>query len=162
MKKAIYPGSFDPPTLGHLDIIKRSAEIFENVTVLVMSNSQKKPLFSPLERVSMIKEFTSSIPGVSVETYEGLLVDYAKETQSDILIRGLRATMDFEYELQISQVNRVQYPRLETVFLATSLEYAYLSSTVVREFASYGGDISKFVPPEIISLICDKYQKDKE
>lgn len=153
MRKAIYPGSFDPITYGHLDIISRSRAMFDEIIVAVLDNSAKKPLFSADERVSMIKGLVKDYDNVSVATFDGLTVDFAKKVDASVIIRGLRAVTDFEYELQIAQVNHVQYPSIETVFLTTSLSYSYLSSTVVREFASYGGDISKFVPDEIIPLI---------
>lgn len=145
MKKAIYPGSFDPITFGHLDIIDRSAKLFDELIVGVLYNSQKNALFSIDERVSMIKELTQKYHNVTVLPFEGLLVDFAKQTDANVIVRGLRAVTDFEYELQLAQTNKVEYPDLETVFLTTSLNYSYLSSTVVREFASYGGDISRFV-----------------
>ena len=153
MRKAIYPGSFDPITFGHLDIISRSRMMFDEIIVAVLDNSAKNSLFSADERVSMIKGLVKDYDNVSVATFDGLTVDFAKKVDASVIIRGLRAVTDFEYELQIAQVNHVQYPSIETVFLTTSLSYSYLSSTVVREFASYGGDISKFVPDEIIPLI---------
>ena len=134
MKVGIYPGSFDPVTFGHLDIIERSARIVDELVVGVLNNSAKNSLFSLEERVSMIKEMTAQI-----------------------IIRGLRAVTDFEYELQIAQANGVQNPEIETVFLTSSLNYSYLSSTIVKEFASYGGDISKFVPEQFIDRIYAKY-----
>ena len=158
MIKAIYPGSFDPVTLGHLDIIERSARMFDQVIVGVLNNTAKKPLFSIDERVSMIRGLADRYPNVKVKSFEGLLVDFARSEDANIVIRGLRAVTDFEYELQIAQTNRISYPALDTVFLVTSLNYSYLSSTIVKEIASYGGDISKFVPPEILPLIEDKYR----
>ena len=158
MKKAIYPGSFDPITFGHMDIITRSAKLFDEVVVGVLSNSAKSALFSTEERVSMIEGLLAEYPNVTVDSFDGLLVDYAKRIDATIIIRGLRAVTDFEYELQIAQTNRVQFPQLDTVFLTTSLHYSYLSSTIVREFASYGGDITSFVPKEIIPLIEAKYR----
>ena len=137
MKIAIYPGSFDPVTLGHVDIIRRSTEIVDELIVAVLTNSAKNPLFSVEERVNMIKEITADIPKVKVESFSGLLVDFAKENDANIIVRGLRAVTDFEYELQISQMNRTIYPKVDTMFLTTSLEYAYLSSTIVKEVASY-------------------------
>ena len=157
MKKAIYPGSFDPITFGHLDIIKRSAEIVDELVVGVLNNSAKKSLFSLDERVSMIEEMTRDYPNVTVASFEGLLVDYMEEIGATIIIRGLRAVTDFEYELQIAQSNHVQNPGIETVFLTTNLKYSYLSSTIVKEFASYGGDISNFVPEQFIQKIYEKY-----
>ena len=160
MKKAIYPGSFDPVTFGHIDIITRSAKIVDELVVGVLNNSAKNSLFSLEERVSMIKEMTKDIPNVTVTSFDGLLVDYMNEIGATIIIRGLRAVTDFEYELQIAQANHVQNEEIETIFLTTDLKYSYLSSTIVKEFASYGGDISKFVPECFIDRIYDKY-KDK-
>ena len=153
MKKAIYPGSFDPLTLGHLDIIERSARIVDELVVGVLNNSAKNSLFSLDERVSMIKEMTDSMPNVTVTSFNGLLVDYMREIDATIIVRGLRAVTDFEYELQIAQTNHVENPEVETIFLTTSLQYSYLSSTIVKEFASYGGDLSKFVPARFIDRI---------
>lgn len=161
MKKAIYPGSFDPLTLGHLDIIERSARIVDELVVGVLNNSAKNSLFSLDERVSMIKEMTDSMPNVTVTSFNGLLVDYMREIDATIIVRGLRAVTDFEYELQIAQTNHVENPEVETIFLTTSLQYSYLSSTIVKEFASYGGDLSKFVPACFIDRIYDKYQIKK-
>ena len=159
MKRAIYPGSFDPVTFGHLDIIERSAGLFDELIIGVLYNSQKNALFSIDERVSMIKELTAKYENVRVMAFEGLLVEFAKEIEANVIVRGLRAVTDFEYELQIAQTNKVEYPKLETIFLTTSLNYSYLSSTIVREFASYGGDISRFVPAEIIPKILSKYHQ---
>ncbi len=157
MKVAIYPGSFDPVTFGHLDIIERSSKIVDELVIGVLNNSAKNSLFSLEERVSMIKEMTAHLPNVKVGYFEGLLVDYMKEINATIIIRGLRAVTDFEYELQIAQANGVQIEGIETVFLTTNLKYSYLSSTIVKEFASYGGDISKFVPEQFIDRIYAKY-----
>ena len=161
MKRAIYPGSFDPLTLGHLDMIERSAKIVDELVIGVLNNSAKNSLFSLEERVSMIKEMTESMPNVTVASFDGLLVDYMKEINATIIVRGLRAVTDFEYELQIAQTNHVENPEVETIFLTTSLQYSYLSSTIVKEFASYGGDISKFVPARFIDRIYDKYHISK-
>ncbi len=157
MKRAIYPGSFDPVTFGHLDIIERSSKIVDELVIGVLNNSAKNSLFSLEERVSMIKEMTSSIPNVKVASFDGLLVDYMREIDATIIVRGLRAVTDFEYELQIAQSNHVQNPDVETIFLTTNLQYSYLSSTIVKEFASYGGDISRFVPGQLIERIYAKY-----
>ena len=161
MKRAIYPGSFDPLTLGHLDMIKRSAKIVDELVIGVLNNSAKNSLFSLDERVSMIKEMTESMPNVTVASFDGLLVDYMKEINATIIVRGLRAVTDFEYELQIAQTNHVENQEVETIFLTTSLQYSYLSSTIVKEFASYGGDISKFVPARFIDRIYEKYHISK-
>ena len=161
MKRAIYPGSFDPLTLGHLDMIERSAKIVDGLVIGVLNNSAKNSLFSLDERVSMIKEMTESMPNVTVASFDGLLVDYMKEINATIIVRGLRAVTDFEYELQIAQTNHVENPEVETIFLTTSLQYSSLSSTIVREFASYGGDISKFVPARFIDRIYEKYHISK-
>ena len=161
MGKAIYPGSFDPVTFGHLDMIKRSAAIMDELIVGVLNNSAKNSLFSVDERVSMLKELTKDIPNVTVDSFDGLLVDYMKKSGATIIVRGLRAVTDFEYELQIAQTNHVEYPEAETIFLTTNLKYSYLSSSIVREFAAYGGDISNFVPPQFIDRISEKYNIKK-
>ena len=156
MKKAIYPGSFDPVTFGHMDIITRSAQIVDELVVGVLNNSAKNSLFSLEERVSMIKEMTKDMPNVTVASFDGLLVDFMNEIDATIIVRGLRAVTDFEYELQIAQANQ-QDSKIETIFLTTDLRYSYLSSTIVKEFASYGGDISNFVPECFIDRIYEKY-----
>ena len=157
MKIALYPGSFDPVTLGHLDIIIRASKIFDELTVSVLNNKVKSPLFSVEERVTILKEVTKNIPNVKIDSYEGLLADYAMRTGAMVVIRGLRAITDFEYELQLAQTNQKLAENLDTIFLTTSLEYAYLSSHMVKEVASFGGDISKFVPPQVADLLYDKY-----
>lgn len=156
MSRALYPGSFDPVTLGHLDIIKRSSLMFDELIIGVLNNSSKTPLFSVEERVNMLKEVTKDIPNVKVESFTGLLVDFARESNINIVIRGLRAVTDFEYELQMAQSNRAVNKDVDTIFLTTSIEYAYLSSSVVKEYARYGVDISSFVPAEIVSRLQDK------
>lgn len=161
MKKAIYPGSFDPVTLGHLDIIRRSASLVDHLIVGVLNNSTKTPLFSVNERVNMLREVTKDLPNVEVLSFSGLLVDFAAEHNVSVIIRGLRAVTDFEYELAMSQTNRVAAPGIDTVFLTTSLKYAYLSSSIVKEMAMYGGDIHKFVPEEIIDRVYEKYGINK-
>ena len=158
MHKAIYPGSFDPMTYGHLDIIKRAAGMFDEVIVSVLDNRSKTPLFSVEERVNILKKATEDIPNVKVESFNGLLIDYAKANNVNIAVRGLRAITDFEYELQVSQTNRLlSGGELDTIFLTTSLEYAYLSSSSVKEIASFGGDISKCVPTFIADKVYEKY-----
>ncbi len=157
MSKAIYPGSFDPITFGHIDIIERASKIVDELVVGVLCNSAKNPLFSLDERVSMIEEMTKHLPNVIVQAFDGLLVDYMNKIGATLIVRGLRAVTDFEYELQIAQTNHVQNENIETIFLTTNLNYSYLSSTIVKEFASYGGDISKFVPEQFIERIYAKY-----
>ena len=159
MSRAIYPGRFDAVTFGHLDIIERSSKMFDEVIIGVLCNSAKKSLFTVEERVDMIRKMTDKYDNVKVMSFEGLLIDFAKEVDATIIIRGLRAVTDFDYEIQIAQTNKVEYDKLETIFMATSLQYSYLSSTIVREFASYGGDISRFVPEEIVPLVEDKFKK---
>ena len=161
MKKAIYPGSFDPVTNGHVDMIERASKIVDELVVGVLNNSAKNSLFSLDERVSMLKEITKDMPNVTVASFDGLLVDFMEKIDATIIVRGLRAVTDFEYELQIAQTNHVENPEVETIFLTTSLQYSYLSSTIVKEFASYGGDLSKFVPARFIDRIYDKYQIKK-
>ena len=159
MLKAIYPGSFDPVTLGHLDIIKRSAAMVDELIVGVLNNNTKSPLFSVEERVKMLEEVTQSLPNVKIVPFAGLLVDFARETGAKMVIRGLRAITDFEYELQMSQVNHKLEESVETVFLTTSLEYSYLSSSIVKEVAAFGGEISQFVPEGIVARIQEKIHK---
>lgn len=161
MKRAIYPGSFDPVTNGHVDIILRSSKIVDRLIVGVLNNSAKKSLFSVEERVSMLKELTKDLPNVEVTSFDGLLVDYMREIDASIIVRGLRAVTDFEYELQIAQTNHIENTDIETIFLTTNLQYSYLSSTIVKEFASYGGDISKFVPEQFVDRIYEKYNIKK-
>lgn len=157
MKRAIYPGSFDPVTFGHIDIIERSSRIVDELVVGVLNNSAKNSLFSLQERVNMIEEMTKDMTNVKVGSFDGLLVDYMNKIDATIIVRGLRAVTDFEYELQIAQTNHVQDENIETIFLTTNLKYSYLSSTIVKEFASYGGDISRFVPSCFIDDIYKKY-----
>lgn len=161
MRIGIYPGSFDPVTLGHLDIIMRSSRLVDKLVIGVLNNSSKEPLFAAIERVNMLKEVTKFMPNVEVESFEGLLVDFADLKKADIIVRGLRAVTDFEYELQLAQINHKVNPRIDTVFLTTSVEYAYLSSSVVREIAMYNGDIVGLVPNEIVDKVYQKYNDMK-
>lgn len=156
MSTAIYPGSFDPVTLGHLDIIKRSAAIFDHVIIGVLNNTAKKPLFSLEERVNMLKDAVSDLDNVSVESFEGLLVDFVKQKNTNVIIRGLRALTDFDLEMQMAQSNRMVASDVDTVFLSTSLQYSYLSSSIVKEYARYGVDLKEFVPECVISKLIDK------
>lgn len=159
MLRAIYPGSFDPVTFGHLDIITRSSSLVDELIVGVLNNNAKSPLFSVEERVKMLKEVTENIPKVKIVPFEGLLVDFARKTDARMIIRGLRAITDFEYELQMAQTNHKMEPQLETVFLTTNLAYSYLSSTTVKEVAAFGGDISQFVPEIVEKRIQEKINK---
>lgn len=156
MRRAVYPGSFDPLTNGHLDIITRSARLVDELIVGVLNNNVKSPLFSLEERVNILMEATRDIPNVKVESFSGLSIDFVKKCQAGFIVRGLRAITDFDYELQMAQTNRILSPQIDTIFLTTSLEYAYLSSTTVKEVASYGGDITKFVPPTVVDKLYDK------
>ena len=157
MKTAVYPGSFDPVTLGHYDIIERSSKIFDKLIVGVLNNSAKSPLFSVEERVNMLKDVTSHFPNVEVQSFAGLLIDFVRSNDANVIVRGLRAITDFEYELQLAQMNRVIAPEIDTLFLTTNLKYAYLSSSMAKEVAMYGGDISSFLSPEIAEKVREKY-----
>ena len=159
MLRAVYPGSFDPVTYGHLDIIRRSARIADELVVGVLNNNAKMPLFSVEERVKMLKEVTNEFSNVKVVPFEGLLIDFAKQVEADFVVRGLRAITDFEYELQMSQTNHKLEPEVETMFLTTSIEYSYLSSTTVKEVAAFGGDISQFVPEAVAAALEQKMNK---
>ena len=154
--RAVYPGSFDPVTYGHLDIIKRASQQFDEVIVGVLFNSQKTPLFSTEERVKILKEVTRDIPNVSIKSFEGLSVNFVRECNAQVIIRGLRAITDFEYELSMAQTNRILAPDIDTMFLITSLEYAYLSSTTVKEVAGYNASIDQFVPQIVAEALKKK------
>ena len=156
MKCAVYPGSFDPVTLGHMDIIKRASSLFDRLIIAVLNNRAKTPLFSVEERVKMLEEVTKDLPNVEVKSFGGMTVDFARECGANALVRGLRAITDFEYELQIAQLNRVMDPDIDTVFLTTNLKYAYLSASSVKEVAAYGGDISHFVTPYVENEVHNK------
>ena len=156
MFRAIYPGSFDPVTKGHIDIIKRSATICDELIVGVLQNNKKTPLFSVEERVKKLVEFTKDMKNVKIVPFEGLLIDFAEQMEAKVIVRGLRAVTDFEYELQMAQTNRKLDSEIETLFLTTSLEYSYLSSTTVKEIASFGGDIRQFVPEFVADKIKEK------
>jgi len=156
MIRAIYPGSFDPITNGHLDIIKRSNRVVDELIIGVLNNNAKIPLFSVDERVRMIEEVTRGFEHVRVVPFDGLLIDFAKDCGAHVIIRGLRAITDFEYELQMSQTNHRLNPNIETMFLTTNIEYSYLSSSVVKEVAKFRGDISQFVPQAAATALCEK------
>ena len=157
-RRAVYPGSFDPVTYGHLDIITRASKAVDELIVGVLVNRAKIALFSVEERVKMLQIITKDLPNVRVESFSGLSVDFAKKQGAGFIVRGLRAITDFEYELQMAQTNRIMAPEIDTIFLTTNLEYAYLSSTTVKEVASYGGDITKFVPDYVAKAVIAKYQ----
>ena len=161
MLRAIYPGSFDPVTYGHYDIICRSCKIVDELIVGVLNNKAKMPLFSVEERVKMLKEVTKDLPNVRIVPFDGLLVDFADRVEADVVIRGLRAITDFEYELQMSQTNHKLSPNVETMFLTTSIEYSYLSSTTVREIAAVGGDVSQFVPEAVVRALENKMEEKR-
>ena len=161
MIRAIYPGSFDPVTLGHLDIIRRASRTVNELIVGVLNNGGKTPLFTAGERVEMLREVTKDIPNVKVMSFSGLLVDFAKHTDSTVVVRGLRAISDFDYELQMAQTNRKMNPHVDTMFLATSLEYAYLSSSTVKEVAFFDGDIREFVPELVVEKVRERVKERK-
>ncbi|KAF0822462.1 pantetheine-phosphate adenylyltransferase [Cytobacillus firmus] len=155
---AVCPGSFDPITYGHLDIIKRAAKVFEQVYVVVLNNSSKSPLFSVEERIQLIEEVTKDLKNVKVDSFQGLLMDYAKSVNANAVIRGLRAVSDFEYEMQITSMNRVLNDEVETFFIMTNNQYSFLSSSIVKEVAKYNGDISELVPDIVEKALKNKFQ----
>ena len=158
MSAVIYPGSFDPVTLGHMDVIERASKMFDKVIVCILNNSHKKsPLFSLDERVNMLKDVTSGLDNVEVDSFQGLLVDFAKEKDVKIIIRGLREITDFANELKMAQGNHMIYPDFETLFIATDPKYSFVSSSMVREYASYGKSVQDFVPKIVQSKIEEKY-----
>ena len=162
MATAVYPGSFDPVTRGHLDIIKRAAKINDHLIVAVLINSAKDPLFTVEERVALLTECCKSIPNVSVESFDGLTVEFAKKRHASVMVRGLRAVTDFENEIQLAQTNHALMPGIETMFLATSIKWSYLSSTIVKEAAFYGSDISKFVTPNVEKAVSEKFAQRRQ
>jgi len=159
-KIAVVPGSFDPMTNGHLDIIERAVKIFDQVYVVVLDNSSKVPLFTTEERMHLIGQAVTHFPSVKVDSFSGLLVDYAKLVNANVLIRGLRAVSDFEYEMQITSANRVLNEEIETFFIMTKNKYSFLSSSIVKEVAQYGGDISELVPVHVKEALKQKYSQN--
>ncbi|MBQ7858804.1 MAG: pantetheine-phosphate adenylyltransferase [Faecalibacterium sp.] len=157
MAIAVYPGSFDPVTKGHLDIIKRAARMHDKLIVAVLINSAKHPLFTVEERVKLLQECCAGIPNVTVESFDGLTVNFAKSRHATVLVRGLRAVTDFDNEIQLAQTNHALMPGIDTMFLATSIRWSYLSSTIVKEAARYGSDISKFVTPNVEAAVKEKF-----
>jgi pantetheine-phosphate adenylyltransferase len=155
---AVCPGSFDPITLGHLDIIKRGAKVFDQVYVVVLNNSSKQPLFDVNERIDLIREATKEISNVKVDSFQGLLVDYAKSVNANAILRGLRAVSDFEYEMQITSMNRVLNEEIETFFVMTNNQYSFLSSSIVKEVAKYNGNISELVPVPVKEALIEKFK----
>ena len=162
MPIAMYPGSFDPVTRGHLDIIKRSSRMFDTLIVAVLNNSAKTPLFTVKEREEMLRECCKDITNVKVMSFDGLTVNFAQQQPATVMVRGLRAVTDFENEIQLAQTNHALMPGIETMFLATSIKWSYLSSTIVKEAAYYGSDISKFVTPNVEKAVSEKYAQLRE
>lgn len=162
MKIGIYPGSFDPVTFGHLDIIERGAKIVDKLIVGVLTNNANTPLFSSEERVRMINNLTKHLDNVEAKAFDGLTVDFAHAEGATVIVRGLRAVTDFEYELQLAQTNKVIAPDIDTIFLTTNLKYSYLSSSTVKEIASFGGDIHEFVSPEVQDRMKGKFKAVKK
>ena len=154
--RAIYPGSFDPPTNGHLDLIQRGAKIFEELVVAILRNSEKTPMFSTSERLEMLKELTADLPNVRIATFDGLMVEYAKSIDAMCVLRGIRAISDYEYELQMALMNRKIEPTLETVFMMPADKYSYVSSRLVREVAQAGGPVKGLVPEVVEQKLLEK------
>ena len=158
-KIAVVPGSFDPITNGHLDIIKRAADVFDTVYVAVLNNSSKQPLFNVEERISLIAEVTKQFPNIRIESSSGLLIEYAQQKKAQAIVRGLRAVSDFEYEMQITSMNRVLDEHIETFFIMTKNQYSFLSSSIVKEVAKYGGNVSELVPKVVEQALKGKFNK---
>lgn len=159
MNIAVYPGSFDPVTRGHIDIIERAARMTDKLIVGVLNNNSKKGLFTVEERVDMLNKAVEHLSNVEVKSFGGLLVDFAKDNNANTIVRGLRAITDFDYELQMAQTNRALYDGADTIFIPTSMDFSFLSSTTVKEIASFGGDVSKFVTPYVEDKLKGKYTK---
>ncbi len=161
MKISICPGSFDPVTYGHLDIVQRAADIFDHVYLAVLNNPDKHPLFTVEERIALLEESISMLSNVSVDCFDGLAIEYAKQKGALAIVRGLRAVTDFEFEFKLAAMNRVLDPEIETVFMMTSSEYSFISSSAVKEVASLGGNVSQWVSPKVAQQLYAKF-KEKE
>lgn len=159
MITAVYPGSFDPVTYGHLDIIQRGAKVFDKVVVAVLENPSKKPLFTVQERTQLLREVTQEIENVEIEAFHGLLVDYMRLKEANTIIKGLRAVSDFEYELQMASINRTLNDQVETFFMMTNNKYSFLSSSIVKQVAKYNGSVKDFVPYPVEKALRKKFQK---
>lgn len=158
MKVGIYPGSFDPVTNGHIDIIKRSAKLVDTLIVAILQNTNKNALFSVEERIHLLEESCKDIKNLKIECFSGLLIDFAKQQNANLIIRGLRALTDFEYELQMAQMNKHLHSEIETIFLVTDVKYSFLSSSSIKEVALFGGDVSNFVPPIVSEKTLEKHK----
>ena len=157
--KALYPGTFDPPTNGHVDLIQRGSKLFEHLTVAILNNPVKNPLFTVAERVEMLKEVTASLPNVSVATFDGMMVDFARKLGAHAVLRGIRAISDYEYEFQMALMNRRLAPEIETVFLQPAGRYSFISSRMLKEVFSFGGDVTGLVPPNVLKRLRGRMAK---
>jgi pantetheine-phosphate adenylyltransferase len=157
MRIAVYPGSFDPITNGHLDIIERASKVYDKVVIGVLNNSSKQPLFAAEERANLIRRVTIHIPNIEVDTFSGLLVDFAQAKNATVIVKGLRTVADFEYEFQMALLNKALNPDFETMFMMTDTKYSYISSSMIKEVAKYNGRLEGLVPNEIIGIIRDKF-----
>ena len=160
--KALYPGTFDPPTNGHVDLIQRGAKLFEHLTVAILNNPVKNPLFTLEERVEMLKEVTVALPNVSVATFGGMMVEFARQQGATAVLRGIRAISDYEYEFQMALINRRLAPEVETVFLQPAGRYSFVSSRMVKEVFSFGGDVTGLVPPNVLRRLRARVQKSRD
>ncbi|WP_341877338.1 pantetheine-phosphate adenylyltransferase [Defluviitalea saccharophila] len=158
MKIGIYPGTFDPVTYGHLDVIKRASKVVDYLIVGVLCNVRKQPLLTLQERIQLLESVTDDLPNISIESFSGLLVEFAKQKNANVIIRGLRAVTDFEYELQLAQSNQYLNSDIETIFLATNVQYSFLSSSMVKEIAQFGGNVDALVPPKVAEFLRTKYR----
>jgi pantetheine-phosphate adenylyltransferase len=157
--KALYPGTFDPPTNGHVDLIQRGAKLFGHLTVAILNNPDKNPLFTVEERVEMLKEVTSSLPNVSIATFNGLMVEFARQQGASAVLRGIRAISDYEYEFQMALMNRRLAPEIETVFLQPAGRYSFISSRMLKEVFRFGGDVTGLVPPNVLKRLRGRINK---